>query len=70
MRGQPDFELVETNGIRLRVAVAGASFRLRGKDRPKLKPNPPRASGASAKRLAVTDQDDSGHARWSTKPSS
>jgi diguanylate cyclase (GGDEF)-like protein len=52
----------------LRAAVAGATFTLRGKDRPRRKPNPPRARGAGATKLAVTVSIGAAQARGSALP--
>jgi diguanylate cyclase (GGDEF)-like protein len=52
----------------LRTAVAGASFTLRGHDRPKRKPKSPRARGARERQLAVTVSIGAAHARGSALP--
>ncbi|HEX6537359.1 MAG TPA: GGDEF domain-containing protein [Gemmatimonadaceae bacterium] len=52
----------------LRAAVAGATFTLRGPDRPKRKPRSPRPRGASARQLAVTVSIGAAQARGSALP--
>jgi diguanylate cyclase (GGDEF)-like protein len=52
----------------LRTAVAGATFTLRGLDRPKRKPKSPRARNASARQLAVTVSIGAAQARGSALP--
>ena len=52
----------------LRSAVAGATFTLRGLDRPKGKPTSPRARGTSAKPLVVTVSIGAAQARGSALP--
>jgi diguanylate cyclase (GGDEF)-like protein len=52
----------------LRAAVAGATFTLRGKDRPKQKPKTPRARSANAKEVTVTVSIGAAQARGSALP--
>jgi diguanylate cyclase (GGDEF)-like protein len=52
----------------LRTSVAGATFTLRGHDRPKRKPKSPRVRPAGAKQLAVTVSIGAAQARGSVPP--
>jgi diguanylate cyclase (GGDEF)-like protein len=52
----------------LRTAVAGATFTLRGQDRPKRKPRSSRARGATGRQVAVTVSIGAAHARGSAVP--
>jgi diguanylate cyclase (GGDEF)-like protein len=52
----------------LRTSVAGATFTLRGQDRPTRKPTSPGARGASARQVAVTVSIGAAQARGAALP--